>query len=125
MQFKKQLQLLTLLSVMLISFSCITVDKSLGDDYVPTDQDLKIKYVEFDLPLISKSEDSLQAYSTAQGVLGYVKTTDFGDIEVANAGNITQPHLEFRFGKDPVIKSIYSIRILLMCIFAYSQSTSG
>ena len=107
MLFKKHLQLFILLSTALFVFSCITVDKSLGDDYVPNNQDLKIKYIEFDLPLIAKSEDSLQAYSSTTGVLGYIKTKEFGNIEIANVGNISQPYTEMRFGKDPIIKSVF------------------
>lgn len=107
MQFKKHLPLVIVLLTVFLPFSCITVDKSLGEDYIPGDQNVKIKQVEFDLPLYPKNEDSLQAYSTTQGVIGVVKTEDFGTIEFASVGNITQPKLEFRFGKDPILKSVY------------------
>lgn len=106
MQIKKYLPLALVTLMAIMPFSCITVDKSVGDDYIPGDQDLKIKFAEFDLPLYPKNEDSLQAYSTSQGVVGIVKTENFGEIEFVSVGNITQPKLEFRFGKDPIIKSV-------------------
>ena len=40
--------------------SCITIDKTLGNNLIPTDQDLTLYTATFDLPIFSKPSDSLQ-----------------------------------------------------------------
>ena len=40
--------------------SCITIDKTLGNNFIPTDQDLTLLSATFDLPVFSKPTDSLQ-----------------------------------------------------------------
>jgi Domain of unknown function (DUF4270) len=110
MQFKDTLRKLILLSITAFAvFSCITVDKSLGDQYIPDDQKLKVMVAEFRLPVSLKMEDSLQGISgnNGYGTFGAIRTKEFGLATFGVAANICQPYTTFRFGKDPVIKSIY------------------
>lgn len=110
MQFKDTLRKLILLSITAFAvFSCITVDKSLGEQYVPDDQKLKVMVAEFRLPVSLKMEDSLQGVSGSDSysTFGAIRTKEFGLATFGVAANICQPFTTFRFGKDPVIKSIY------------------
>lgn len=108
MQFKDTLRKLILLSITAFAvFSCITVDKSLGDQYIPDDQKLKVMVTEFRLPVSLKMEDSLQGISADYATFGAIRTKEFGLAKFGVAANICQPYTTFRFGKDPVIKSIY------------------
>lgn len=108
MQFKDTLRKLVLLSITAFAvFSCITVDKSLGEEYIPEDQDLAIKVAEFRLPVVLKMEDSLQGISTDYCITGAIRTPQFGLVTFGTAANVCQPHTKFRFGEAPVIKSIF------------------
>ncbi len=108
MQFKKVLLRVIMSSFAAITaFSCITVDKSLGEEYLPEDQLLQVKTAEFNLPLTVKSMDSLQAGSASFGILGYIRTPEFGDVKVATAANLSQQTTDLNFGDDPVFISVY------------------
>jgi len=52
---------LTLLFCTLLLSSCIAIDKTLGGNLIPTDQDLTIATATFDLPIDSRLSDSLQS----------------------------------------------------------------
>ncbi len=88
-------------------FSCITVDKSLGEQYVPEDHDLVVKTVSLKLPVTLKSEDSLQGVSSDYATVGAIRTSQFGLAGFGVSANICPPTRSFKFGKDPVIKYIY------------------
>ncbi|MEG1691990.1 MAG: hypothetical protein RR312_01220 [Bacteroidales bacterium] len=108
MQFKDTLRKLILLSITAVAvFSCITVDKSLGEGYIPEDQTLKVMTAEFRIPIGLKMEDSLQGMSSEILTIGAIKTTEFGLATFSVAANVCQPAKKFRFGKDPVITQIY------------------
>ena len=49
MQFKHTIVLAVVAIFMAVS--CITVDKTLGDDFISTDQNLPVQTVELDLPI--------------------------------------------------------------------------
>ena len=51
--------------------SCITVDKTLGDTFIPTDQDLTVQMKVFDLPMSSKVCDSLPTNNFFYPAQGY------------------------------------------------------
>lgn len=108
MHFKDTLSKLTLLVLTVSSvFSCITVNKTIGEGYVPEDQELKIRIAHFRLPVTLKMQDSLQATSTDYAIVGAIRTPEFGLVKMGSAANVCQPTTTLRFGKDPVIKSIY------------------
>lgn len=108
MHFKATLSKLTLLVLTVSSvFSCITVNKTIGEEYVPEDQELKIRIAHFRLPVTLKMQDSLQATSADYAIVGAIRTPEFGLVKMGSAANVCQPSTTLRFGKDPVIKSIY------------------
>ena len=108
MQFKSVLIRVSISILAAVSaISCINVDKSLGENYLPEDQLLKIKTEEFNLPLTAKSMDSLQANSTSFAVIGAIRTPEFGDFKVVTAANLAQFTTGIDFGEKPVLKSVY------------------
>lgn len=108
MHFKDTLSKLTLLVLTVSSvFSCITVNKTIGEEYVPEDQELKIRIARFSLPVTLKMQDSLQATSSDYAIVGAIRTPEFGLVNMGSAANVCQPSTTLRFGKDPVIKSVY------------------
>ena len=91
-------------ALLLVSLSsCITVNQTLGSVYVPSDRDLKVKTVSFDLPVGMKMADSLQT-STSYMVLGSLYDTFFGNTNAELAATVTPPDT-VPWGKNPVYKS--------------------
>ncbi len=111
MQFKATFQkLILLLFFTSIVASCITVDKSVGDNYVPEDQLFDVKFADIELPISVNSMDSLQAFSTTYMTVGAMRTEEFGLYEVGSMANLAPLSYDttaIRFGDDPQIKRIY------------------
>lgn len=112
MQFKdiSRTPVLSLLAIGFSVVSCISVDKSLGSQFIPDDEKLQVHTVTFPLPLELKMADSLQAQSSSTALLGAFRSAELGETHFGTAANIS-PILggTIRFGKDPVIKSIYFV----------------
>lgn len=112
MQFKdiSRTLVLSLLAIGFLAVSCISVDKSLGSQFIPDDEKLQVHTVTFPLPLELRMADSLQAQSSSTALLGAFRSTELGEIHFGTAANIS-PVLggTIKFGKDPVIKSIYFV----------------
>ncbi|MBQ5402610.1 MAG: DUF4270 family protein, partial [Bacteroidales bacterium] len=83
--------------------SCITVNQTLGSAYVPSDRDLKVKTVSFDVPVGMKMADSLQT-STTYMVLGNLYDSFYGETTAEFAATVTPPDT-VPWGKNPVYKS--------------------
>lgn len=112
MQFKdiSRTLVLSLLAIGFLAVSCISVDKSLGSQFIPDDEKLQVYTVTFPLPLELRMADSLQAQSSSTALLGAFRSAELGETYFGTAANIS-PILggTIKFGKDPVIKSIYFV----------------
>lgn len=108
MQFKDTLRtlILTAFSCLLV-FSCITVDKSVGSDYIPDDHKLKMLSASLPLPVTLKMADSIQGVTTSYSTIGAFRTKEFGVAEFGVAGNISPVNTMLDLGKDPKIISTY------------------
>ena len=67
--------------------SCIKVNQTLGSVYVPTDRDLKVKTVSFDVPLGMKMADSLQT-STSYMPSGIIIVFNKQEISIFQGGGL-------------------------------------
>ena len=81
--------------------SCVYVDKSLGQDLIPSDQYLDMAVEKFDVPVELASADSIQAYGQSSVNLGCVVTDDFGKLNAAIAAEITPAVDSIIWGKEP------------------------
>ncbi len=108
MQFKDTLRALTLTALScLLVFSCITMDKTVGSDYVPDDHKLKVHQVSLPLPVTLKQTDSIQGITSTYATIGAFRTKELGVAEFGVAGNIAPTSTTLDLGKDPVIVSTY------------------
>ncbi len=85
--------------------SCIETDKTTGSGLIPGDQLLKVKSVEFDLPVQMKLSDSLQTLFSGSIVVGNYKDPDFGLVEASSAFQVIPSFSSGDFGDNPVAKS--------------------
>ena len=108
MQFKDTLRAITLTAFScLLVFSCITVDKTIGSDYIPENQKMEIKSASIKLPVTVKMTDSLQGITSTYSTIGAFRTKEFGEVKFGVAGNISPTSTTLDLGEDPVIKSTY------------------
>jgi len=96
-----------LLFAALFLSSCITIDKTLGDNLIPVNQDLTLKFEIFDLPIDSKPTDSLPTnnflvhdYYNMSLMFGACQDPVFG---LSNVGAVFQfvPWSVFTYGENP------------------------
>ncbi|MCL2727340.1 MAG: DUF4270 domain-containing protein [Bacteroidales bacterium] len=97
-----------LLFAALFLSSCITIDKTLGDNLIPVNQDLTLKFQIFDLPIDTKPTDSLPTnnhffvydYFDMSLILGACQDPLFG---LTTAGAVFQfiPRSTFSYGDHP------------------------
>jgi len=81
--------------------SCINTDKTLGADYVPTNQDITIKTVEFDLPIGQRLADSLQTTVGNEVTIGSICTEKYGTYNIGTALAISPAADSILWGGDP------------------------
>lgn len=108
MRLKAFLNLLILpTAISLFSSSCITVDKTLGEKNIPSDNILSLGTARFHLPLQTKIADSLQALNSSYGYIGAIRTEELGLAQFSCATNFAPQVSDDDYGKDPVVKKIY------------------
>lgn len=90
-----------------MAVSCITVDKTLGEEFISTNQDLPVHSALIDLPVQVKSSNPLQGFSTGESVFGAIRTKEFGLVKFSTMADICPNVSGWDFGKDPVVKEIY------------------
>ena len=81
--------------------SCITIDNSLGQDFIPEDQILSIASATFNLPVSNKASDSLFTASTGYYIYGSCYDPVFG---YTHAGSVIQFYptlVERDYGEQP------------------------
>lgn len=86
--------------------SCIDVNNSLGSSLVPSNQDISLDVVEFDLPVDMMMSDSLQTHVQNAVTFGAVNTETFGKLRVSGAFSITPANDSIILGDDPVLKEM-------------------
>ena len=87
--------------------SCINVDKTLGANNIPDDQQLKLRTVTFHLPLENRMMDSLQSLNSSYAYLGALRTKEFGLSTFSFATNFAPYNEGSDLGTSRVIKSIH------------------
>ena len=105
MQFKHTI--LFAVTAFFMAVSCITVDKTLGDDLVSANQDLTVYTAELELPLQMRTSSPVQAISGGEGVFGAIRTKEFGLVQFSTMADICPNMTGWDFGKDPVVKEVF------------------
>lgn len=90
-----------------MAVSCITVDKTLGEDLISDNQNLPVYTAEIDLPVQVKSSGPIQGLTTGECLFGAIKTKEYGLVQFSAAADICPNMKGWDFGKDPVVKEIY------------------
>lgn len=96
-----------LLGTAILAVSCITVDKTVGSDYIPDNHKLKLRTASIKLPVRLKSADSLQGVANTYMTLGSFNTDEFGTARFGSAANICPTSTTLNLGKDRKIISTY------------------
>lgn len=110
MQIKRALKVyFSLFAILAAATGCITVDKSVGDKYIPEDHYLKVAFDTLMLPLGIKATDSIQTVSSAYMTVGAIRTEEFGLVKFGTAGNLCPFSTTYNFGEAPVLESIYML----------------
>lgn len=110
MQFKETFRtlILPLSAAACLVASCISVDKSMGSQFIPDDEKLQVYTVSLPLPVELRMADSMQAVTASAALLGGFRSEEFGVTSFSTAANVCPVMAgAVRFGKDPVIKSVY------------------
>lgn len=95
------LPLLAITLSVFLTASCIDIDKTAGDGFVPSDQLLGISVKEFDLPVQMKQSDSLQSMYTGAVIVGAYKDELFGLTSAGGAFRIIPQKDSNDFGNAP------------------------
>ncbi len=83
--------------------SCIEVDKSLGKNLIPSDNELTVNSAEFSLPVQMKMSDSLQTIFSGYIMFGAYKDPLFGLVNAGGAFSISPGTTENDFGENPTV----------------------
>lgn len=105
MQFRHTIVLA--ITAMFMAVSCITVDKTLGEDMVSSNHKLLVHEAEIEIPLQIKSAQPIQGLSSGECVFGAIRTEELGLVQFSTVADICPNFAGWDFGKDPVIKDIY------------------
>lgn len=96
-----------LLSFAALLCSCITQDKSLGYDFIPKDQVMKVHSDTIEIPLQCRMADSIQAVSSTFMALGELKSEEYGKSEFSASLEFCPSTAGLSFGQEPKIVSIH------------------
>lgn len=121
MQFRNTVVLAV--TALFMAVSCITVDKTMGDSLIPTDQNIEVFTDEIDLPVQLKLAQPMQALSASQAIFGAIRTPEFGLAEFATVTDICPNQSGWDFGEDPVIEDIYFIAPVSSQMVAESEQS--
>ena len=94
-------------AALFMAVSCISSDKSVGDNLIPGNQDLPVRTAEIALPVQLKSSQPLQSLSNTECVFGAIRTPEHGLAEFATAANICPNVNGWNFGKDLQVEEVY------------------
>lgn len=96
-----------LLSFAALLCSCITQDKSLGYDFIPKDQVMKVHSDTIEIPLQCRMADSIQAVSSTFMTLGELKSEEYGRSDFSASLEFCPSTAGLSFGQDPEVVSIH------------------
>ncbi|MFA7116079.1 MAG: DUF4270 family protein [Bacteroidales bacterium] len=122
MQIKK-FNILLLSSLILLS-SCVTSNRETGESLISDDYILKVATKSFDIDLVQKNVDSIQAYSTSVMFFGYVADKTFGMTSSSCLSYITPYNNEADLGTDPEFKSVF-IKLYFNNSLTYDDHSKG
>lgn len=122
MQFKNTIVLA--IAALFMAVSCISSDKSVGDNLIPDNQDLPVRTAEIALPVQLKSSQPLQSLSNTECVFGAIRTPEHGLVEFATAANICPNVNGWDLGKDIQVKEVYFLANVSQ-IFVPDQQQKG
>lgn len=105
MQFRHKIVLA--LAAMFMAVSCVTVDKKLGEDMIPGNQNLPVNVAVIDLPVQLKSSQPLQTTSSSEGAFGAIRTPEYGLVEFSTVADVYPTYTGWDFGSDAVVKGAY------------------
>jgi len=91
-----------LLLFSLITVSCITTDKTLGDNLIPSNQIIKVKTAEINIPVQMKMSDSLQTIFPGYLLVGAYKDPVLGTTLSGAAFQIIPTINDNNYGDNPV-----------------------
>lgn len=103
----KKIILFFLLAPFTLFTSCIDADKTVGGGFLTEDYQLNIEKQVFNLPIISKMPDSIQAYSASSLIFGYLNDPRFGNSSVGSTSFIRSLTDTTDFGDNPTFKRAY------------------
>jgi len=96
----------------LLTYSCISVDKTIGDINVSNDYIMQVGTATFHLPLKTQMPDSLQALNASYGYFGAIRTKEFGLANFTCATNFAPSSSGLNFGTGAYVKKFYITMIL-------------
>ena len=105
MQIKNKIALA--LAAFFLAVSCITVDKTMGEDLVPGNQDLPVKVAEIALPVQLKSSQPIQTISSTEGIFGAIRTEEYGLVQFSTVADLYPGFTGWDFGENPIVKEVY------------------
>lgn len=91
----------TLLVTSVIIISCINVDKSVGENLIPSDYELTVAKASVDIPLQMKMSDSIQSLFPNYLMVGEYNDPDFGRTSCGTAFQMIPIVTENDFGDNP------------------------
>ncbi len=92
---------------LLLLFSCVENDRTMGDDLVSDDFILKVHTATFDIPVTNKVSDSVKSVNSSSLLVGYITDPVYGTV-ISNAASYIIPYSqETDFGKNPKFNSGY------------------
>lgn len=95
------------LAAIFMAVSCITVDKKVGEDLIPDNQEIPVFMAEFDIPVQLKSPQPIQTASENVSTFGSIRTEEFGLVEFATVADVYPSASGWDFGTDAVVKEVY------------------
>ena len=118
MQFRHTI-VLALAAIMAVS--CVTIDKTMGEDLVPGNQSLPVSIAEIDVPVQLKSSQPLQTLSSSEGTFGAIRTEEFGLVEFSSVADLYPTVAGWDFGKDATVKGIYLLANISTVFTSHDQ----
>ena len=109
-------------SAILYTTSCIEVNKSLGDQFLPDDFVLRIDTAQFDIPVSTATLDSIQGFSSNYIMFGYINDEEFGYTKCSGASLIA-PYTDSTYlGINPKVKlKIFYLLYLTWILLIFHQ----
>lgn len=99
--------LFTLICAGAVCASCVSTDKTIGDDLVPDNQKMSVKTAVIDIPVTMETVDSIQSYSSSYLAVGSINAPEFGVMDVSAAFDLVPYADSSRFKGDPKFKKFY------------------